>query len=160
LGVDHYDELRRTLDDAMAPVADPVPWAMVEQARRRAVVKNDLLTGGAFTVVALSEAWDTTITNARKRVERYRQQHRIFTVKHHGELLVPLLLLDGDLEPRAELRPAIAALREVGDDGWSLWAWFANPTSWLDGAVPAELAATQPRAVANAAASRAAASAA
>jgi hypothetical protein len=45
------------------------------------------------------------------------------------------------------------------EDGWALWAWFATPSSWLGGRVPADVLETEPEVVAEAARQRAAAAA-
>jgi hypothetical protein len=100
-----------------------------------------------------------TPNNARQWISRHRRSHRLFTVTHEGETLVPGFLLDEKLEPKPEARKAITALREAGEDGWALWAWFATPSAWLGGRVPAELLATDPELVAESARLRAAAAA-
>ena len=60
------------------------------------------------------------------------------------------------LNPRPEAASPIDALREAGEDGWSLWAWFASPSPWLGGRTPAEAMTDEPEAVADAARRRAA----
>ena len=100
-----------------------------------------------------------TANNARQWISRHRRTGRLFTVTQEGESLVPAFLLDEHLDPRAEPQPAISALRAVGEDGWALWAWFGTPSSWLGGRIPAELLATEPEVVAEAARLRAAAAA-
>jgi hypothetical protein len=148
--------LARTLGPSVADL-DPVPWATVEQARRLAALRATLLRTGAFTTAAIAEPRGMTPSNARTWVSRHRKANRLFTVTQDGEALVPAFLLDDKLEPRPEAREAIEPLRTVGEDGWELWAWFATPSAWLGGRVPADLLASNPDLVAEGARQRAAA---
>jgi hypothetical protein len=152
------DQLARTLGPALADL-DPVPYATVEQARRLAALRASLLRQGALSTSAIAAARGMTPNNARQWIHRHRRSHRLFTVAHDGETLVPAFLLDDELEPRPEPQDAIKALREAGEDGWALWAWFATPSGWLGGRVPAEVLASDPGLVAEAARQRAAAAA-
>lgn len=153
---------RRDLAKALGPSLadlDPVPYATVEQARRLAALRASLLREGALSTAAIADARGTTPNNARQWVSRNRKAHRIFTVTHEGETLVPAFLLDDELEPRSEAQEPIRLLREAGEDGWSLWAWFAAPSAWVGGRVPAELLATAPELVADSARQRSASAA-
>lgn len=138
---------------------DPVPYATVEQARRLAALRTSLLRDGAWSTAAIAETRGITTNNARQWVSRHRKAQRIFTVTHEGETLVPAFLLDEELEPRPETQEPIRLLREAGEDGWALWAWFATPSAWLGGRIPAELLAAKPDLVAESARQRAAAAA-
>lgn len=148
-------ELARALGPSLADI-DPVPYATIEQARRLAELRTSLLRSGAYPTAAIAEAKGITTTNARQWISRHRQAGRLFTVALEGETLVPAFLLDGHVEPRPEARAAITASRSAGEDGWALWAWFATPSSWLGGRVPAEVLLTEPGVVAEAARQRAA----
>jgi hypothetical protein len=150
--------LRLALAKALGPSLfdlDPAPYATVEQARRLAVLRGELLRTGALSTAAITDAKAITPNNARQWVSRHRKSHRIFTVMHDGESLVPAFLLDAELEPRSEAHEPIRLLREAGEDGWSLWAWFATPSAWLGGRIPAELLAVEPLVVAESARQRA-----
>jgi len=150
---------RHDLAKALGPsFADfnPVPYATVEQARRLAALRTSLLREGALSTNAIADARGITPNNARQWVSRNRKAHRIFTVTHEGETLVPAFLLDGEFEPRAEAQDPIRLLREAGEDGWSLWAWFATPSAWVGGRIPAELLRTAPELVTESARQRAA----
>ena len=149
------DRLARTLGPSLADL-DPVPRATVEQARRLAGLRTSLMRTGAFTTAALAKARGTSANTARQWISRLRRSNRLFTVTHDGEALVPAFLLDAALEPRPEAAEAIAALREAGEDGWALWAWFASPSAWLGGGVPAEVLSDEPGRVVEAARQRAA----
>lgn len=150
-------DFARLLSPALADLG-AVPTATVEQARGLALLRTSLLRTGALSTASLADARGITPENARQWLSRHRRANRLFTVSHDGESLVPLLLLDEQLEPRPELAAAIDALRSAGEDGWALWAWFAAPSPWLDGGVPAHLAGTDADRVAEAARARAAAS--
>jgi len=144
------DELRHSLVATMSPSVeslDPVPKGTVEQARRYTLLTSELMRRGAYDYDALAHGWDITVSAARKRVLRAAQRHQVFTVSYRDRTFVPAFVLDERLEPRPELVEPIAALVEVGEDGFSLWAWFVTPSGWLDGAVPAELAASAPERV-------------
>lgn len=151
-------ELARTLGPSLADV-DNVPYATVEQARRLATLRTSLLRQGAFSTATIAKARNMTPNNARQWISRHRRAHRLFTVTHDGETLVPAFLLDEALDPKPAPRAAIEALRQAGEDGWALWAWFAMPSAWLGGRPPAEVLATEPERVAEGARQRAAAAA-
>lgn len=155
-------EARRQLAQVLEPSLteiDPVPRATVDQARRLAELRASLLRRGALTTSALAEARGITPNNARQWISRHRRAHRIFTVTHEGETLVPAFLLDDAFEPNPSAAAAIAPLRAAGEDGWALWTWFASPSAWLGGRVPSEVLTIDPEAVAVAAKRRAAAAA-
>lgn len=151
-------ELARVLGPSLEEL-DPVPYATVEQARRLAALRASLLHGGAWSTAAIAHARGITTSNARQWVSRHRRAHRIFTVTHEGESLVPAFLLDEALEPWPAAREPIRLLHDAGEDGWALWAWFATPSAWVGGRTPSELLASQPDLVAAAARQRAAAAA-
>ena len=151
-------ELAKVLGPLLGDL-DPVPYATVEQARRLAALRTALLRDGAWSTAAIAEARGITTSNARQWVSRHRKAHRIFTVTHEGETLVPAFLMDEELEPRPAAQEPIRLLHEVGEDGWALWAWFATPSAWIGGRIPAELLASEPELVAQAARLRAAAAA-
>jgi hypothetical protein len=151
-------ELARALGPSLADL-DPVPYATVEQARRLAALRGSLLRGGALSTAAIARARGMTANNARQWISRLRKAHRLFTVTYEGETLVPAFLLDDELEPKREAHQVVKPLREAGEDGWALWAWFATPSAWLDGRVPAEVLATDPELVAESARQRAASAA-
>jgi hypothetical protein len=130
---------------------DPVPHAVLEQARRQSVLRTNLLSQGAFTYRALAEGRQTSEAAARQFVRRARQRQLLFTVEHNGETLVPAFLMSERFEPFEPYVSTIRVLQSTGEDGWALWAWFLSPSPWLDGAVPAQLARVDPDAVTDAA---------
>ena len=151
-------ELAKVLGPSLGDL-DPVPYATVEQARRLAALRAALLRDGAWSTASIAGARGTTTNNARQWVSRHRKAHRIFTVAHEGETLVPAFLLDEELEPCPAAQEPIRLLHEAGEDGWALWAWFATPSAWVGGRIPAVLLASEPQLVAQAARQRVAAAA-
>lgn len=151
---------RRELAKVLGPLLgefDPVPYATVEQARRLAALRASLLRDGAWSTAGIADARGITANNARQWVSRHRKAHRIFTVTHEGETLIPAFLLDEDLEPRPAAQEAVRLLQEAGEDGWALWAWFATPSAWAGGRIPAKLLVRDPDLLAESARQRAAA---
>jgi hypothetical protein len=151
-----FDALVEQMMPSLAEI-DPVPYAVVRQAQRRAALRTQLLATGAFTYRALAEGRGTSSANIRQWARRARERHELFTVDHDNETLIPALLLDEELSPRPEFKLVIAPLVEAGEDGWGLWAWLVNPSPWLDGAVPAAELFRRPEVVVEAARARAAA---
>ena len=149
---------RQALARALGPSLvdlDPVPRATVEQARRLAGLRASLLRQGALTTAAIAKARRMAPNNARQWLSRHRRAHRLFTVRHEGETLVPAFLLDEEFEPTGRAVEAIRALRRAGEDGWALWAWFATPSAWLGGRLPADVLKSDPELVAKSARQRA-----
>jgi hypothetical protein len=143
-------ELVASLTPSLAEL-DPVPHAAVEQARRLAALRSELLASGAFTYESLADGRGATPAAVRQFVSRARARNELFTVSHDGETLVPSFLLDAELSPRLRLRPIIETLRAAGEDGWALWAWFLTPSGWLGGQRPLDLVDDNPTMVAEAA---------
>jgi hypothetical protein len=147
-------ELGRALAPPLADL-DPVPQATVEQARRLAALRTSLLRGGALSAAAVAEARGITLTNARQWISRHRKAGRLFTATYEGQTLLPAFLLDESLGPKDGAEEVIRPLRETGEDGWALWAWFASPSAWLGGRVPADVLDTDPELLAEIARQRA-----
>jgi hypothetical protein len=146
--------LARALGPSLADL-DPVPRATVEQARRLAGLRASLLRHGALSTAAIAKARRMAPNNARQWLSRHRRAHRLFTVSHEGETLVPAFLLDEEFEPKEGAVEALKELRRAGEDGWALWAWFATPSAWLGGRVPADVLNSDPELVAKSARRRA-----
>ena len=153
------DELRSELAQRLTPSLaelDPVPRAAIRQATRLAELKTSLLESGAYSIASLAEARGLSSNAIRQWLHRTRRRNEIFTVSHDGETLVPAFLLDDELHPWSVVSEPIRALREAGEDGWALWAWFALPAAALGGVSPAHLLAVDPDRVAELARRRAA----
>jgi len=83
-------------------------------------------------------------STTRTWVARRRETNQLFAVSHTGGTLIPAFQLDERGEPRTELQPILAALRNAGIDGWALWTWLTSPTSLLSGEIPEEVARSAP----------------
>lgn len=149
------NDLAQQLVPSLAEL-DPIPHATLRQASRLAALKTSLLSKGAYPVSALAEAKGTSPNTIRQWLHRARNRHELFTVSHDRETLVPAFLLDESLEPKHELQESIRSLREVGEDGWALWAWFVLPAAALGDQSPCEIAEKDPDLVSRLAQSRAA----
>src|SRR2546430_139053 len=104
---------------------------VTDAARRREAQRSSSSRRASAGTAAIAEARRMTPNNARQWISRHRKSHRLFSVTYEGETLVPSFLLDEELEPKPEAHDPIRALREAGEDGWALWAWFATPSAWL-----------------------------
>jgi hypothetical protein len=126
---------------------DPVPKAAVEQAQRLGALRAALLHEGGLTYKALSEGRGASMEATRQYVRRARDRFQLFTVTHDGETIVPAFLLDKAMEPIPAFAPVIKTLREAGEDGWALWAWFTAPSGWLGNRRPLAVLSKDPAAV-------------
>jgi len=145
----HRGELLRAM---LVTGIDPVPRAAVEQARRLAEHRQQLLASGAFTTEALREMrGDKSPEATRTWVSRRRKEGTLFTVEHEGVALLPAFQLRPDGALRSGLGPALRTLRTAGLGGWELWTWFTARTPWLSGRAPQELLDDDPGSVAGAA---------
>jgi hypothetical protein len=129
-----------------------IPPATVTQVQQLATHRAALLATPVLTHETLSELrGDKTESSTRTWLARRRDTHALFTVNYNGKTLIPAFQLDEHGEPRAELQPVLSVLDEGGVQGWSLWTWLTKPTGFLSGAVPEEIARTDPERVLNAA---------
>lgn len=124
---------------------DLVPPASLEQARRMAAVRDRLLATPAFTYDTLAELRnDATVSATRTWVSRRRDAREMFTVSDHQRTVIPAFQFDETGRLRDELAPLIGTLVDAGVDGWPLWLWLTSTTGWLSGAIPEQVAATDP----------------
>lgn len=132
---------------------DPVPHAKVAQAQRRASRRRKLLASGAYDIDALAKLRDSSTTAASTWLGRMRDAGRLVSVTGPDQKVwVPALLVDtSDIPagPHDGVENVLTPLLQVGMDGWAVWVWLTTPSSWLDGAVPAELLATDTARVAD-----------
>ena len=145
----HRGEILRAM---LVSGIDPVPRAVVEQARRIAEHRQSLLASGAFTSESLREMRrDKSPQATRTWISRRRKEGAIFTVDHDGLVLVPAFELLADATPRPGLQPALRILLGAGLGGWELWTWFTARTPWLSGHSPQDVMDGDPDLVATAA---------
>lgn len=128
--------------DAQMELIDPAP---VEQARRLANLRQDLLATPVYSYEALAEVHgDARTSTARTWVSRMRRQRRLFTVRDGVRTLIPALQLTDDGMPRPQLVGLLDVLMSAGVDGWPLWVWLTSPTPLLSGQIPHQVAAEDP----------------
>lgn len=119
---------------------------------RLAAHREALLAGGGLTYTELQRLrGDPTQAAARAWASRQRRAGRLITVTQHGCVLVPAFQLRVDGTPRPELRPLIAELAAADVHGWGAFTWLTQPSAYLSGAVPSEVARTDPERVLRAA---------
>lgn len=136
------DDLVQTL---MATGVPLVPPASLAQAQRLAAHRDALLATPVYTHESLQQVrGDTRESSTRTWLSRRKDAREVFTVKHDGRTIIPAFQLD-DGEPRPELQPILATLIDAGVQGWTLWTWLTSSTGLLSGAVPEELARTNPQ---------------
>ncbi len=148
--------LARTRHDALTLRYRPdarVEAAIVNAERLRGL-RQRLLDSGAFTLDDIARGRGATLAATRKAISRAEVAGKLVTVMADGHRLVPAVFLDDAFELRPAWAPVLAALREAGEVGWGQWAWCATPSTWLDGAVPADLLDDRPGLVVAAAARR------
>lgn len=133
-----FDRLVDTLLDGL-DLRGSVPRWVVDQAHRVANRRRKLVAGGAWAVADLAAVRDQTPSAVHTWLSRQRDDHKLFTVSHGGQVFVPALLLDEAAEPYGGAERAIRPLREVGMDPWALWVWFDSAAAALEGARPADL---------------------
>ena len=81
---------------------------------------------------------------AVSKVARWIVSRRALSFSWEGQALLPLFQFEG---PGIRLCEGMArVLPELADvfDSWELSRWFANPNAWLGDIAPADLVATRP----------------
>jgi hypothetical protein len=84
-------------------------------------------------------------------VARWMAQREVLCLDWHAQSWMPMFQFNWvDMAPLPQLAPVLAELNPVYSP-WALAAWFAQPNAWLDGQRPAEVLASNPEGVLNAA---------
>lgn len=104
--------------------------------------QNDLITIGGMSA-----------KNPNAQLRKWMRDGAIFSIRHNGVEYFPGYALDPqrDYRPYRSLKKVIAEFAGARD-GWGLALWFQSPNSFLGGACPKELLATQSEQVVAAAA--------
>lgn len=124
---------------AEARVVEPIQdHAALENARLVNQVRAELLRSGtAVTIDAVAHTTGKSQAAVRRWVARARNQHRLVTVTHDGQVYVPSFQLAPAFDTVDPLAAEIVAkLVDHGLDGWSVWDWFLAPNTWLGGEPP------------------------
>jgi hypothetical protein len=131
---------------------DLTPPATVEQARRSADLRRDLLATPTFTYDTLAQQrGDARSSSTRTWVSRARSRKELFTVDVDGRTIIPAFQLTDAGKTRPALAPALSQLLDADVGGWSVWTWLTRPTPLLSGGTPTDLADEAPERVRRAA---------
>ena len=101
-------------------------------------------TGGVVTGNELAALVQPHTGQAVSKVARWIVTRRALSFPWEGQTLLPLFQFEGRgmrlRECMAQVLPELADLL----DNWELARWFANPNPWLGDVAPADLLATRP----------------
>jgi hypothetical protein len=124
---------------------DPVPTATLSQSNRLAKQRNALLVTGAHTYDSLAQLRGAaTVASVRTAVSRQRDRGEVFTVLWEGRTLLPAFQFDDEGRPRPELKPLITELKSADLGEWAMWTWLTEPSAYLSGDVPEQVAGHSP----------------
>lgn len=125
--------------DLLLPSRDKVPGpGAVAQARRNAELRAQLAHEfGLLTAADISENAGSRAKNQSATANRWRSEHRIFSVGLRGGIYYPGFQFDKDGRPRQSLA-SVLELLTPHLDGWELASWFTTPRSELDGKRPVD----------------------
>jgi len=126
-------------------MADDEPGAPATAGQALIAHREALLATGVLTHADLQRRrGDPTPAATRAWVSRQRRAGHLIAVTHHGRTLVPAFQLRPDGSPRPELLPLTGALDAAGVRGWTAFTWLTQPSAYLSGAVPHEVALREP----------------
>jgi len=124
---------------------DIVPPDSLDQARRLGMLHAALLSTPVYTYETLAEVRrDKKVSTTRTWVSRQKSAHRIFIVSDQGRAFIPAFQLSSDGSPREELAPLIETLAGAGVGDFATWVWLTSPSPLLSGAIPSEVALSNP----------------
>lgn len=107
-------------------------------------------TGNFLTSEELTTRFPNESTLSRAVLEAWEEEHRIFSIKHDGQVLYPSYAFSSDGEVLSGLKDVILVLNSRMD-GWRLALWFGSSNSFLGGAQPCEGLCSNPDSVISAA---------
>jgi len=147
----HQRILERLLE-ALTPEGEPPAPATLLQVRRNVEARQHLLDEfGAVTSAEIAEMAGSTADNRSATANRWRQEQRIFGVRHHDGVYYPGFQFGDDGRPLPAVRDVLQALSSNGLTDWETALWFAAPTSSLGDRRPVDLLDEDPEAVVEAA---------
>ncbi|MGH3002912.1 MAG: hypothetical protein ACRDM1_09690 [Gaiellaceae bacterium] len=154
-GLERVARQRLTLErllDALTPEERPPSPAAVLQVRRNAEARKRLLEEfGALTSTEVAELAGSTAANRSATANRWRQEHRIFGVRHHDVVYYPGFQFGSDGRPLPVLRDVLDVLSAHGLTDWEIALWFTTSARSLGDRRPVDLLAADPGAVVEAA---------
>lgn len=151
LVVRDHDMLER-LVAALVPQV-PLSEDFLVEARMNAEARAAVWTATDWlTAAQLSEIAGFTGANASAQPNRWKRERKIFALRRDGSDYFPGFALDraGGYRPLKGLMPILEAFDKQLDE-WDMAIWFVSANSFLGGACPMDLLATQPERVLDAA---------
>ena len=146
---------QRTLErllDALTPDEEPPAPAVVLQARRNVHARKRLLDEfGAFKSTEIAELAGSTAENRSATANRWRQEQRIFGVRHHDTVYYPGFQFGEDGRPLAVIRDVLESLAPGRLTDWEVALWFTATTNSLGDRRPVDVLREDPDAVVEAA---------
>lgn len=134
------------LVESFMPRLGVVASSVAEQARRNAEARADFL--GEFEALdaeGVADLAGSRAGNRRATASRWQGEGLCFAVEYEGRLVFPAFQFDPATgRPRPAVIDVIRALRAVGLGGWSLALWWATPHDMLGWRRPADLLASEP----------------
>lgn len=138
--------------ESMLPAAAVPSEASVLQARRNASARQALLDEfGALSSAGVAELAGSKAGNKAALAHRWKQEGRIFSVSMHGATYFPGFQFDEHGRPLPAIAEVLEVLRPKSSD-WQIALWLTSRTGWLGDRRPVDLLASEPQAVARAAA--------
>ena len=144
-------EMERLIDMAMPALSGRPHPAVLDQARRNAEFRADLLE--RYEVLDAGQVhrlYGSKADNTAALAGRWRSAGKIFGVEHRGRLLYPAFQFDAAGRPKPVVAEILQALG--GRGAWQVASWFTAPNGWLpDDRRPVDVMDADPDAVAAAA---------
>ncbi|HSS10411.1 MAG TPA: hypothetical protein VLL25_11025 [Acidimicrobiales bacterium] len=150
--VNHQERvaIERLVQALMPPVGVPTA-AYLERARQEAQLRMRILKDfGAYTGPDLAELGRSAAENRSQTAHRWRQQGRIFAVRHQTTLLYLAFQFDQQGHPLPVVHAVMKLLGPLSH--WDLAYWFVRGNRLLEGRLPVDLLIEEPDAVVAAAA--------
>src|SRR5262245_53801006 len=139
--------LERLLDVLTPEQAPPAPAAIL-QVRRNGEAREAMLEEfGAVTSAQIAELAGSTAENRSATANRWRQEHRIFGVRHRDAVYYPGFQFGADGRPLPAVRDVLEVLFANGLNAWDVALWFTATTSALQDQRPVDLLNDDPGAV-------------
>ncbi|HXD07173.1 MAG TPA: hypothetical protein VN680_14045 [Burkholderiaceae bacterium] len=107
--------------------------------------------GGLWSGDDIARAMRHRATQPLSVIAKWIVEREVVHLSRHSFILLPMFQFDPmELKLRPGVREVLLELRDALDD-WELCAWFAQPSTWLDGAAPVDRLASHAQAVVQAA---------
>ena len=111
-----------------------------EEACRQVQFRHRMLREhAAYTAADIGRQRGSTAADPGQVATRWRNQGRIFAVRHQGKSLYFTFQFDDQLEPRPVIRDVVKHLHDW--DPWDIAIWFVTPNGALNRRQPVDLLA-------------------